>query len=265
MRTAVFQCAAGGLDSDQRLQRLEAAISGQQLDLVVCPELFMSGYDVGDALVDRAEPFDGPFANTIGKIAKKHATAIIYGYPERTENSLYNSALCLDCSGEIIANHRKLLLPPGFESLYFKPGQNLTLFELHGVRCAMLVCYDVEYPESVRAAAEAGAELVVVPTALGENWGVVADKLVPTRAFENGVWLIYANHAGKENNITYFGGSCIVAPDGQDAARAGSEEVLISTVIDRSLVDKAQARLPYLKEVNTLRQKLRGETRDLES
>lgn len=256
MRAAVFQCAAGGQNTDQRLQRLEAAITDQQLDLVVCPELFMSGYDVGDAIIDSAESSNGPFANAVQEIAKTHATSFIYGYPELAEDGLYNSALCVDSTGEILANHRKLLLPPGFESRYFKPGQNLSLFDLHGLRCAMLVCYDVEYPESVRAAAEAGAELVIVPTALSENWGVVAHKMVPTRAFENGVWLIYANHAGIENNIAYFGGSCIVAPDGQDAARAGCEETLISAVIDLEAVAKAQARLPYLKEVSGLRAKL---------
>ncbi len=256
MRVAAFQCAGGGLSPEQRLQQLADAISGQQLDLVVCAELFMSGYDAGEALVELAQAADGPFADAVAKLATSTATAIAYGYPERAEDGIYNSALCIDSNGKLLANHRKLLLPPGFESRYFKPGSQLTLFELNGVRCAFLVCYDVEYPESVRAAAEAGAELIIVPTALAQNWGLVANKLIPTRAFENGVWLIYVNHAGKENNTTYFGGSCIVAPDGEDAARAGSQQTRMSAALDLQAMTTARERVPYLQEVAGLREKL---------
>ncbi len=257
MRAAVFQCAGGGLNPEQRLQRLEIAISGQQLDFVVCPELFMSGYNVGDALISLAQPSSGPFAKAVTVLARATNTAIAYGYPERTAEGIYNSALCIDRNGELLANHRKLLLPPGFESDYFEAGDQLTLFDLNGFVCAFLVCYDVEYPESVRAASEAGAEIIIVPTALAANWGLVSEKLVPTRAFENGSWLIYANHAGTEGDITYFGGSCIVAPDGKDAARAGADETLISTNIDKQSLTNARERLPYLQEVSKLRVKLK--------
>ena len=258
MRAAVFQCAGGGLSSQQRLQRLREAISEQQLDLVVCPELFMSGYHVGDSINTLAQPSDGSFAEAIKALARTANTAIAYGYPEQTDAGIYNSALCIDSNGKLLANHRKLLLPPGFEARYFKEGQQLTLFDLNGFKCAFLVCYDVEYPESVRAASEAGAEIVIVPTALAHNWGVVADKLVPTRAFENGIWLIYANHAGTENNMTYYGGSCIVAPNGEDAVRAGSNEILISAELDLQSLRAARQRLPYLQNASNLRSKLIG-------
>ena len=259
MRAAVFQCAGGGLTPGQRLDRLCAAISGQRLNLVVCPELFMSGYDVGERIEALAQPAPGAFADAVGALARAADTAIAYGYPERTAEGIYNSALCIDRDGEALANHRKLLLPPGFESRYFIAGERMTLFDLRGFRCALMICYDVEFPESVRAAAEAGAEVVIVPTALSRNWAVVADKLLPTRAFENGSWLIYANHAGSEGDTTYYGGSCIVAPSGDDAARAGSDQALISAEVDRGSVRAARRLLPYLRDVAELRAKLDAE------
>ena len=67
----------------------------------------------------------------------------------------------------------------------------------------------------------AGAHLVVAPTAMGEAWPHVAHKVIPTRAFENGVGLVYANHAGEEAGLNYLGASCIVRPDGHDLARTG--------------------------------------------
>lgn len=253
MRASIFQCEGGGLSPLERLAQLEAAISGQQVDLVVCPELFLSGYAVGSDLHRFAENKDGPFSNKVANLAKQHGTAIIYGYPEQQNGSLFNSAICIDANGHAVSNHRKMLLPPGFESDYFTNGDQLSVFVLGLFKCAMLVCYDVEYPEAVRAAAEAGAQIIIVPTALNDQWSVVAHKLIPTRAFENGVWVLYANHAGVENGIRYLGNSCIVAPDGNDAIRAGSEQQLIIAEISLDAVTRAQNRLPYLKAVPQLR------------
>ncbi len=256
MRAGVFQCAGGGLQPQQRLERLSEAITSQAVDLVVCPELFMSGYNVGSVISQIAEPSNGPFAQQMRALAKRSKTALIYGYAERVGDQLYNSALCFNADGEVVANHRKMLLPPGFEAGSFAQGSGLTLFDLAGIRCAILICYDAEFPESVRAVAEAGAQLVIVPTALTDNWATVARQLMPTRAFENGVWLIYANHAGFEGDLNYLGESCIVAPDGSDAARAGSDQQMISAQIDLKRVVKAQARLPYLQDVKRLRLQL---------
>jgi predicted amidohydrolase len=253
VRAGIFQCEGGGLSPLERLAQLENAISKQSLDLVVCPELFLSGYAVGDDLRRLAEPKEGPFSNRVARLAKQQGVAIIYGYPEQENELLFNSAMCIDANGQTVSNYRKMLLPPGSESEYFTNGAQLSTFNLGQFKCAMLVCYDVEYPEAVRAAAEAGAQVIIVPTALGEQWGVVAHKLVPTRAFENGVWVLYANHAGVENDLRYLGNSCIVAPDGSDAIRAGTRQQLIIAEIDLEAVTQAQNRLPYLKTIHRLR------------
>ncbi len=256
MQAGVFQICGGGLTVEERLSRLNAVLSKQSLDLVVCPELFMSGYNIGDNLDRFAEPIDGPFAAKVAELARSHGVAIVYGYPERADGEIFNAAACFGPNGTLLANHRKLLLPPGFEARYFSKGQGVTVFNLGGLRCAILICYDTEYPESVRAAAEAGAQAILVPTALVDNWPVVAYQVMPARAFENGVWLLYANHCGVENGASYLGASCIIAPDGHDAVRAGSEEVLIRTEIDTIRVTAAQKRLPYLDEVGELRLRL---------
>ena len=261
MRVGVFQCAGGGLTPDERLDRLAAAIGDQDFDLVVCPELFMSGYNVGDSLHELAEPCGGPFSSKIAELAQRRGTAIVYGYPERDGGSVFNAAACIDRAGRVVANHRKLLLPPGFERDFFIAGGGLTMFGLGGVRCGLLVCYDAEFPESVRAAAEAGAMVVIVPTALSDNWPLVAHQLMPTRAFENGVWLLYANHAGSENGTTYLGASCILAPDGKDVARAGSGQELLAADLDMARVTAMQDRLPYVHDIKLLRRSLSQKTR----
>lgn len=259
MRVAVFQCNATGLDHSGRLAALRRAIAGAgepRPALIVCPELFMSGYNVGEAISRLAETPEGPFASAVSALARETGTAILYGYPERGQGVLYNSAACFGSDGSLIANHRKLGIPPGFEPDYFSPGDQTTLFDLGALRFAILICYDAEFPEPARQAALAGAQVLVVPTALRDMWGVVAHKMMPTRAFENGVYLVYANHAGKEGDHAYLGASCISSPTGEDVARAGAGEQVIAAAIDPARVIAAQARLPYLRDLPALERAL---------
>lgn len=256
MRAGIFQCDGSGLTPTARLNKLAAALAENPVDLMVCPELFLTGYNVPDQIKDLAESLSGPTMTALSRLALQSDTALIVGYAEHEAGEFYNSAACFSNTGELIANHRKLLLPPGFEANCFTAGARQTLFTLNGMRCGLAICYDAEFPETIRSLAEQGAELIIVPTALVKNWHVVARKVMPARAFENGVWLIYANHAGTENGADYLGESCILTPIGADASRAGGSEEVITATLDPKSVHAAQERLPYLLHAKALRQLL---------
>ncbi|TDL86901.1 carbon-nitrogen hydrolase family protein [Meridianimarinicoccus aquatilis] len=255
LHAAVAQCPAD-LDTPQdRLCWLASVLSehhAEPLDLVVLPELFQCGYNIGDRVNARAETRDGPFAQKIATLARMHNTAIVYGYAEHAEGKLYNSALCINTFGELAGHHRKLLLPPGFEGDHFAPDDGCRLFSLGAFTIAIVICYDVEFPETLRHVVQAGADLVVVPTALGAEWGIVADCVIPTRAFENGVFLCYANYCRNEGDLEYFGGSCIVAPNGATLARAGTDASLLRARLEQSAVALARDRLPYFTDRHKL-------------
>ena len=209
-----------------------------------------------EAINRLADTTEGPFAQAVSRLARETGTAICYGYPERGGKLVYNSAACFGPDGALIANHRKLVIPPGIEPDYFSPGERPTLFDLDGLRFAILICYDAEFPEPARHAALAGAHCLLVPTALRDMWGVVAHKMMPARAFENGVYLVYSNHAGVEGDHRYLGASCIASPVGEDVARAGEGEEVIAATIDPARVTAAQARLPYLRDLEGLKSSL---------
>jgi predicted amidohydrolase len=101
----------------------------------------------------------------------------------------------------------------------------------------------------VRALARKGVELVISPTALGRRWGIVAEKVIPARAFENGVFLAYVDQAGTENGHAYAGLSCLVGPDGADRARAGAGEEVVTAEIDLADITAMRAAIPYLDEL----------------
>ncbi len=251
LNVAVAQCPAGLDGGEARLIWLEevmAAQTGAQPDLIVLPELFQCGYNIGDLVLERSEAPDGPFAAAIAQLSRQYSTAILYGFAERQGETLYNSAQCIDKTGKVIGKHRKLLLPPGFEGDHFAPGAECETFRLGGFNVGILVCYDVEFPENLRHVALEGAEIVVVPTALAAQWGVVSECVVPTRAFENGVYLCYANYSGHEHGTDYFGGSCIIAPDGAELVRIDDTGHMQAAKLKKSAVAAARTRLPYLSD-----------------
>ncbi|MBC8242480.1 MAG: hydrolase, partial [Alphaproteobacteria bacterium] len=190
-----------------------------------------------------------PSATRMADMAKRFGTTIVAGYPERCGDALHNAVMVCGVDGKRLLNYRKRVIPPGFEGTYFTPGDSAGLFELNGWKLAVLICYDVEFPEYVRQAALDGADMIIAPTALRSMWGFVADTMLPTRAFENGVYVLYANHAGMEGNCEYLGRSVILGPDGKEHARAGGGEALISATLARSAVLAARATLPYVDVV----------------
>ena len=221
-------------------------------DLLLLPELFACGYSIGAAIRDRAEPRDGPIAKAIGGLAQEHGVAIHYGYAEAAHGTIYNAAQAFGPDGQTLVHQRKLAIPPGFEREFFAPGKGCALFELNGIRIATLICYDAEFPETVRHVARMGAEVVLVPTALGAAWDWVARTMIPTRAYENGVYLAYANSAGREGDMDFLGASVIAAPDGVKLARAAATPEILVATLTKDRVRAAQSRLPYVNEYRDL-------------
>jgi predicted amidohydrolase len=251
LSVAIHQNAVADAAPEARLRGLERALrqtTGAALDLVLCPELFLSGYGAGARIKDLAEPADGPFAKRIAALARQNKCCIVYGYPEAADGVVYNSALAIGPDGAQIANHRKLVLPNAYEKNLFETGDRLTFFTLRGWKVAIVICYDVEFPEIVRACVVQEASLVLAPTALAHQWDVVARKVLPARAFENGVFIGYANHGGCDELTRYLGESCILAPDGSELARAGDMGDFISASLDHAGVVTARSRLNYLPD-----------------
>ncbi|MGC7095501.1 carbon-nitrogen hydrolase family protein [Amycolatopsis lurida] len=230
MIVAVFQGPAGGADFLPALA--DAAARADGADLLICPEMATTGYNIGEAAEDLAEQADGPTAHRIAALCREHRIAIAYGYPERDLGTVHNSVQLIDANGRTLANYRKTHLFGDLDKAHFSPGDRAVVqARLGELTVGLLICYDVEFPEMVRAHALAGTELLVVPTALMRPYEIVADVVVPARAYESQVFLAYANRCDVEGELDYCGRSVVMAPDGTELARAGAgEELLLATV-----------------------------------
>ncbi len=253
MRLAVLQTPAQLASVEERLSWLDEALQGLDVDLALCPELFATGYNIGVQVLQRAEPADGPTSQALRALAQKHGLALHCSFAERDGEHVYNAAQCWASNGKRLVHQRKLAIPPGGERNHYTAGAGCALFELCGFKVATLICYDIEFPEAARFVASQGAGLCLVPTALSADWGWVARTMVPSRAYENGMFLAYANHAGTDNGLRFLGESFIAAPDGVELARAGLAPETLIACLDLPRVKAARARLPYLAEASTLR------------
>ncbi|WP_406492613.1 carbon-nitrogen hydrolase family protein [Streptomyces sp. NBC_00846] len=252
LRTALLQNSGRTGHVDENLKVLDgaarrAAEAGARL--LVCPELFLTGYAIGADVPRLAEPADGPSARAVAEIAVRHGLAVLYGYPERAGEKIFNAAQLIGPDGAALANYRKTHLFGCFEQEWFTPGeQPVVQAELDGVRIGIVICYDVEFPENVRAHALAGTGLLLVPTAVMHPFQFVAESVVPVRAFESQLYVAYVNRAGQEGEFEFVGLSCLAGPDGAVRARAGRGEELVIGEVDPEFLSASRAANPYLRD-----------------
>jgi predicted amidohydrolase len=252
MRTALLQSSGRPGSVVENLKVLDEAAgraAAAGAGLLAAPEMFLTGYAIGDDIARLADPADGACADAIAETATRHGVAVVYGYPEREGETVYNSAQLISADGTRLANYRKTHLFGCFERDHFTPGeQPVVQAELNGLRVGLMICYDVEFPENVRAHALAGTDLLVVPTAQMHPFQFVAESVVPVRAFENQMYVAYVNRVGPEGEFEFVGLSTLAGPDGIARTRAGRGEELVLADADPDFLAASREANPYLKD-----------------
>jgi len=217
---AQFQSGSSGSVSDNLDIMLHQIIlaTAQKADLIVFPELFTSGYGLED-IAQYAETKDGASFLFVSEAAKKHATSVLYGFPELgSDGKLYISANLVDSDGHLQLTYRKNHLWGPWEKKFFSTGDSLPLVNIKELKVGILICWDLEMAEAPRVLAVKGADLIL---AIGANPDpFVLQVTVRSRAFENQVFLAYTNQVGYQNGANCCGGSCIVASSGEILTQA---------------------------------------------
>ncbi|MEU2064714.1 carbon-nitrogen hydrolase family protein [Streptomyces sp. NPDC013455] len=252
MRTALLQSSGRPGSIAENLKVLDEAAgraAAAGAGLLAAPEMFLTGYAIGDDIARLAETADGDSADAVAETATRHGLAIVYGYPERDGETVYNSAQLISADGTRLANYRKTHLFGCFERDHFTPGeQQVVQAELNGLTVGLLICYDVEFPENVRAHALAGTDLLIVPTAQMHPFQFVAESMIPVRAFENQMYVAYVNRVGQEGEFEFIGLSVLAGPDGVARTRAGRAEQLVLADADPAFLAASRENNPYLTD-----------------
>lgn len=204
----------------------DAAARGARL--VVLPELTVCGYAFADAAEARsaAEPLDGPTTGVFARLSAELGCVVVAGLAELGDGGrVYDTAVVVE-GGEVRAAYRKVHLW-GRERELFTPGSAAPPVVATGAgRIAPLVCYDLEFPEWVRRAAQAGAEIVAAPV----NWpwrptpeGQHPLEVSKVRAVAGAyrVHVVAADRCGTERGTAWFGAGVVCGADGHLLAGPG--------------------------------------------
>lgn len=209
--------------------RAAAAIGARML---VAPEAFFPGYNSSN-IAALAQERGGAWHQALADMCRSAGCGLTVGYAERQGGAVYNSAVCFDASGAERAHYRKTQLFGPREKAIYTPGDALCRFDLDGVKAALLICYDIEFAPLLRELAGQGVQVILVPTANPEPNIHVSHVTVPAHAVNHGLSIVYANYCGVEGDITYCGGSSIVAPDAAVLAYAGPGPALLTADLSR--------------------------------
>ncbi len=196
-----------------------------QADLVIFPELALTGYPPEDLLL-RPELI-ARVTRQVRRLAEElHGITAVIGYPKRSAGGLFNVAGVFE-DGALVAEYAKQRLPNYSvfdEKRYFQPGQVPCVFPHRGRQIGLTICEDIWEEGPAREAAQAGAEILININASPYHCGKQAEReaLLALRAREHGVPILYANLVGGQDELVFDGGSFVVDAGGRVTHRAQS-------------------------------------------
>ncbi|MCK2043643.1 NAD+ synthetase [Chromohalobacter sp. TMW 2.2308] len=231
----------------------------RDVDVLVFPELSLTGYDLGARVPEVAMDRDDPRLLQLADAAGDMLTVV--GFVERCARGEYANAMACLCGGSVVAVHRKLNLCTyggHEEGKHFGKGQTLTVTDADGLACGVMICADLWNPGLAHAAMLERPDVLLAPVN-------AATGMVDGDFDDEGNWLIclkfyammyatpmvMAHRYGAEGDAWFWGGSCIVGVDGRVLARAEDGETLVSADIDTDEIDAARFAMPTHRDADT--------------
>lgn len=272
--TAQFENRSGDKEYNLRvIDKLSAKAAEEGSQVIAFHECSVTGYTFArkltrEQMLDLAEFIPG--GETVQKltgIAKKNNIVVLAGLFEKDQDDrIFKSYVCVDANG-LIARHRKL---HPFINQYITPGDSYTVFDLSGWECGILICYDNNIIENVRATKLLGADIIFMPhvtmctpsprpgagfvdpklwenrendpTSLrlefdgmkGRSWLM---KWLPSRAYDNAIYVVFSNPIGMDDDQLKNGCSMIIDPFGDIIAecRSFDDSFVTATIIPEKL------------------------------
>ncbi|MGB9867969.1 MAG: carbon-nitrogen family hydrolase [Bacillota bacterium] len=249
MRVALVQMSisAGAVEGNRRKALSLVLRAGEQKpDVIVLPEMWNTGFCY-DTLKDIADRKGEPSITAMAELARSLCVNIVAGsIAEIADNDgrVYNNAYVLDRQGKVVAVYSKVhLFSPMKEDKYFAAGDRAVVFDLDGVRCGIVVCFELRFPELARTLALQGMRVLFVPAQWPDSRFSHWRTLTSARAIENQVFVVACNRVGGKR-MSFFGHSVVVNPWGETVLEANDQEGVFVCDIDLEMVDHVRKTIP---------------------
>lgn len=235
----------------ENLKKVRETAEDSDSDLLIFPEMFLTGYTLRDRLLYESEKIPGKSSNEISDIASENNTNIICGMPEKglKDGRLRNSALLATSKGEM-HTYRKTYLPnfgPFEDKRYFHSDDEIPVFDTPVGKIGILICYDVFFPELSKIMSQKGVDFIAVISASPSVTRKYFESVLPARAIETTSYILYSNLVGREESMYFWGGAEIISPKGERIDKAPYfEEDLLEGKLDKLDIEKARRGRPVL-------------------
>jgi (R)-amidase len=217
-------------------------------DLIVFPEATLTGFPTRENVHDVAETLEGPSLTAVRDAARAAKVAVAVGLAEREGDRFYNTTVLIDEHGDIALRYRKTHLWATDVGI-FTPGDRFEVCEFKGMTVGILICYDIEFPETARALGRLGAEMLIVTNGNMDPFGPVHRRAIVARAMENQVFAALVNRVGDgDDNLTFPGESALVSPFGDVLAELKNEDTVLQVSADRALLAQSREHYSYLHD-----------------
>lgn len=256
MKVNIIQMDMKFKDLDANYEKAEALIRQaceSSPDVICLPEAWNSGFFPKDDLRDYSDNNGERTKAFLGGLAKELNVNIVGGsVPNIKNDKVYNTSFTFNRYGECVGEYDKIhSFSYMNEHHYFQPGENLVTFELDGVKCGIIICYDVRFLELVRTLALDGISILFVvaqwPVPRLKHWQVLNNA----RAIENQIYLVSNNSCGKADETVYAGHSAIIDPWGEVLAEGGYDEEIITRDIDLKIVEEIRNTINVYRDRRT--------------
>lgn len=243
----------------EAILRLASEAADDGADLLVLPELALTGYTLKDMVPAVAQRIDSPAMDRLREASRD--VALVMGFVEESDDYRYYNAVGYFESGELLHVHRKVYLPTyGMfdEYRYMAAGERIRAFDSRLGRVAMLICEDVWHPSAAYIASQDGATLLISVACSPARGTQDALQLYSSHAWQtlNRMYahfftqhVVFVNRVGYEDGVGFWGGSEVVGPEGDVLVRGPLfEECSISATISAQTVRRARIASPFLRD-----------------
>jgi (R)-amidase len=216
--------------------------------LIVFPETSLSGFPTRENVADVAQTLDGPALSAVRDAAKRAGVAAAVGLAERDGTQFYNTTVLVDEHGEIALRYRKTHLWASDVGV-FTPGDRFETCVWNGLTVGLLICYDIEFPETARAVGALDADLLIVTNGNMDPFGPVHRRAITARAMENQMFALMVNRCGSgDDNLTFPGESALVDPFGEIVTALDASEAVTKANIDLKRLEASREHYSYLHD-----------------
>lgn len=229
---------------------VRSAVREEAPDVVVLPETWNTGFAPGKLAPALGDEDGRRTTATFGALARELEVNIVAGsVTNRKDGGLYNTCYVFDRAGECVASYDKthLFSPMGEDKAYSK-GKSLSRFALDDINCAVIICYDLRFPELARTLALQGLDVLFVVSQWPDKRVAHLETLARARAIENQMFVALCNSCGEAYGTRFGGHSAIIDPWGNALVEAAGEEAIIAAQADLGVLEEIRSTIPVFRD-----------------